>query len=419
MRTIYTVLIFTYTFFIKIASLFSNKASLWVRGRKDIFKTISDSLQNEKNKIIWVHASSLGEFEQGRPVIERIKVKYPNFKIVLTFFSPSGYEVKKDYKNADYIFYLPADTPYNSKAFVSLVKPQLAIFIKYEYWFNYLDILYKKSIPVFFISAIFRPEHYFFRFYGRWALKRLQLVSHFFVQNKLSETLLNANGITQVTVSGDTRFDRVIKITTEPKAFPQMEEFGKNSKILIAGSTWPKDDALLLDFFKNRNHEIKLVIAPHEINNEYINKLMYDTKSRCCKFSELSESNASEFDVVIVDGIGFLSHLYRYASIAYIGGGFGKGIHNILEAACFGLPVIFGPHYKKFAEALSLAEEGGAFPISNNNDLYVILTKLLNDVKYHQLVSDISKNFVLRNSGATDIIDEKIKMLLNQNQAFI
>jgi len=387
-----------------MVSPFNVKAKLWVEGRRQIFDKITAALKDEKQPLIWVHASSLGEFEQGRPVIESFKATYPNHKIMLTFFSPSGYEIRKNYNKADYIFYLPPDTIYNSKKFIALTKPKIAIFIKYEFWFNYLNTLHKNDIPVFFISAIFRDNHYFFNFYGGWALAQLRKVNYFFVQNKASEVILNKHGITNVAVSGDTRFDRVLSIASLPVSLPAVEAFARSNKVIISGSSWPKDDDLFIELIKTKVENVKYIIAPHEINTDYIEKLIHTFGHRACIYSKLNEQNATDFDIVIVDGIGYLSGLYRYAHIAYIGGGFGKGIHNILEAACFGLPVIFGPNYQKFPEAVELIKKEGAFCITDEKSLLNIVNKLLNDNIYFNATSEICISFVNNNSGATDKI---------------
>lgn len=408
MYFVYTFLIRCYTIAISLLSVFNKKACLWVSGRKGVFQKMTAALADEKVPLIWVHASSLGEFEQGRPLIEKLKKEKPQYKILLTFFSPSGYEIRKNYKGADYIFYLPADTPANARKFLDISSPVIAIFIKYEYWFNYLKEIKKRQLPCFFVSAIFAPGHYFFKFYGKWSLEKLKNVTHFFVQDEKSRDLLLKHDINNVTVSGDTRFDRVVEITKRAKDFIQVEAFAQNHKVFIAGSTWPEDDSLILDYIQKKSHPLKYIIAPHSINDAYISRLKNKTVIRTCLFSELTTENAGSYDVLIVDGIGYLSHLYKYGHIAYIGGGFGKGIHNILEAACWGLPVVFGPRYKKFREAVELINKGAAFSVSNFRDLENRTEEMLKEDKYYKQLSDISKNYVINKSGATNTIVEHL-----------
>ena len=408
MRIIYTFFIYCYTFIVRMVSPFNAKAKLWVSGRRHLLERIAASLKNEKQPLIWIHASSLGEFEQGRPVIEKIKDLYPHYKIMLTFFSPSGYEIRKNYNKADYIFYLPADTLSNAKKFISLTKPKIAVFVKYEYWFNYLNQLNKKGIPVFYISSIFRNNHYFFKFYGCWALSQLKKVNYFFVQNEISKNILNNHGISNVIISGDTRFDRVMSIASQNVSLPVVSTFVQNSKVIILGSSWPKDDSLFIGLIKTNIKGVKFIIAPHEINTDYIKKLLQTLGSKACTYSMLNEENAQKMDIVVIDGIGYLSALYRYAHLAYIGGGFGKGIHNILEAACFGLPVIFGPNYQKFSEAVELINKKGAFSISEEVPLIRKVNELLNDDFYFKATSEICISFVNSKSGATDKILNKL-----------
>ena len=395
-----------------MVSPFNVKAKLWVQGRRHIMAHIAEVLKEETQPLIWIHASSLGEFEQGRPVIEKIKALYPHYKILLTFFSPSGFEIRKNYNKADYIFYLPADTMVNAKKFIALTKPKIAVFIKYEYWFNYLNQLHKKEIPIFFISSIFRENHYFFKFYGYWSLAQLKKVSYFFVQNEASKNILINHGVNNVTVSGDTRFDRVKSIASLPVELPLIKAFSDNRKVVILGSSWPKDDELFTTLIKTNIKGVKYIIAPHEINADYIQKLLNTFGERTCVYSKLNASNAEKTNIVIVDGVGYLSALYRYAHIAYIGGGFGKGIHNILEAACFGLPVIIGPEYQKFSEAVTLIQEKGAFCITDEKLLIKKVNELLNDDIYFKETSEICFSFVNSNSGATDVIIKKLNEYL-------
>jgi 3-deoxy-D-manno-octulosonic-acid transferase len=362
--------------------------------------------------VAWFHCASLGEFEQVRPVIEAFRKAQPDWKIVLTFFSPSGYEIRKNYEEADYICYLPLDTPGNARKFIRLVKPSLVVFVKYEFWFRYLDELYREKIPVNVISAIFRPQQHFFKWYGGWARKQLKKVTGFFVQDEASAELLRAKGIGQVTVSGDTRFDRVDAIAQNAKPFPLVEKFAGSSPVFLAGSTWPADEALILELIEAHGDKMKFIIAPHEVKPERIKALKDVIQNSKFKiqndkvevFSNLSEENAASCNILIIDSIGQLSHLYQYATIAYIGGGFGVGIHNILEAATFGKPVIFGPKYEKFREAVELIEAGGAFSVHNPEQLSHRTIELLGNNELYQKSSSICSDYVNQKKGATEII---------------
>jgi len=364
MNCIYTTGIYFYRFLIFIASLFNSKAKQWIVGRKDLMLNLKKSISHS-DRIAWFHCASLGEFEQGRPLIEAYKQVNPTVKILLTFFSPSGFEIRRNYDQADYVFYLPIDTPPNAKSFINIIRPEIVFFIKYEFWFNYLKVLHKKSIPVYVISAVFRSEQYFFKWYGKWARKHLKNINHFFVQDKQSAKILKENGFSQVTLSGDTRFDRVASIAAHNKLFEQIRFFSKDALTLIAGSTWPADEEVIAKFINNPTNNIRLIIAPHEVNREHIAQLKNLFTVSCTCFSETNEQSQIKSKVLIIDSIGILSHVYQYGDIAYIGGGFGKGIHNILEAATFGLPILFGPNFQKFNEAKELIELGAAFTINN------------------------------------------------------
>ena len=399
----YNILIYFYNYCILIASLFNKKARLWRKGRKDIFKKIKYRINSDEN-IVWFHASSLGEFEQGRPVIEAFRKKHPNYKILLTFFSPSGFEVRKNYESADYVFYLPIDSRKSAKKFVELINPKIVFFIKYEFWFNYLNVLSKKKIPVYIISAIFRPEQHFFKWYGGWFRKQLNCFNHFFVQNKESKKLLNSIGYQNVTISGDTRFDRVSEVASQKKSFPLIEQFKGTSELFVAGSTWEPDESLISDLIAANIPNLKFLIAPHEVHPEHINQILKKFNGNKLKFSEANEANLKQANILIIDSIGILLHLYQYSTITYIGGGFSDGIHNILEAATFGNPVIFGPKYQKFQEAKDLLKQGGAFNINNSSELISITKKLLEDKNFHIKTSKTCTDYVIQNKGATEII---------------
>jgi 3-deoxy-D-manno-octulosonic-acid transferase len=416
MQIIYNIIIRFYCLFILLGSTFNRKARLWIRGRRNWEKRLVQNIHSG-SPFVWFHAASLGEFEQGRPVIETLRKKFPHLKILLTFFSPSGYETRKNYEGADYVCYLPADTPRNAKRFIEIVKPEFALFIKYEYWFNYLSEMHKNEIPVYIVSAIFRPKQIFFRWYGTWFRNQLKNISMFFVQNEFSFKLLNNAGIEQVKLSGDTRFDRVASIVSLQNENPTVEAFSSGYKIILGGSTWPPDEKLLESHLKKAGSDIKLIIAPHEIHEERIRSIEhlfgnFNTQ----RYSRATSQNVQQCRVLIIDGIGFLSGLYRYCHVACIGGGFGKGIHNILEAVTFGKPVIFGPEYKKFDEAVALIKKGGAFKVSNEVDHHDRLNQILTDDAFHNKASLICRQFIANNTGATKIILDFLAIKLKANQ---
>lgn len=385
-------------------SLFNHKARLWVDGRKGIFEKVKKAI-NPEEKIAWIHCASLGEFEQGRPVIEALKKEIPELKIFLTFFSPSGFEVRKNYTGADYIFYLPHDSKKNARLLINLVKPQFVVFVKYEFWYYYLSELHNDNIPAYLISAIFRKNQVFFKWYGEWYRNMLFFFRHIFVQDNDSLLILNKEGITNVTVAGDTRFDRVFNVSMNTRTIPDLEKFCDGKFTVVAGSTWQKDDELLAGWFMNSPEDLKLIIAPHEIHESRISWLEKQFEGRTIRFSKLnSEINSIVHTVLIIDNIGMLSSVYRYGKIAYIGGGFGKGIHNILEAATFGLPVIFGPNFSNFREACELINLGGASSISNIQELKKILDQMILSYDLLKKQSLVSGKYVQSNIGATKII---------------
>ena len=403
MAFLYNLSIFFYSLLIHCAGLFNKKARLWIEGRKNVFTKIKNTISS-KELIAWFHCASLGEFEQGRTVIEHLRKRHPEYKILLTFFSPSGYEVRKNYKAADYIFYLPLDTSGNAKRFLDIVKPSIVFFIKYEFWFNYIRNLRKKNIPFFVISANFRHGQHFFKWYGGWFRQQLRSITHIFVQNKESLELLKKINITQATVSGDTRFDRVHEITGNIKTFPVIQKFCEGSDVFIAGSSWPPDEEFLTRLVNSGKMNYKFIIAPHLVDKPHVARLIEKIKEHVVKYSEADEENVMCAKVLVIDCIGILSHVYRYGKIAYIGGGFGSGIHNILEAATFGLPVIFGPKYHKFQEAIALIKEGGAFSISDYTGFVNVVMKLYYNPELLRNASEIARNFVQKNIGATKII---------------
>ena len=404
MIVIYNILIRLYFFAILVASVFNPKARLWIKGRKNIFKKIKQSI-DKTQPIVWFHCASLGEFEQGRPVIEALKQEYPKYKILLTFFSPSGYEIRKNYAGADYIFYLPIDTKKNAAKFIQAVNPKMVFFVKYEFWHHYLNILHKESIPVFIFSAIFRKNQLFFKWYGRFYKKMLHKFNFLFVQNNESKVLLNSINITNVEITGDTRFDRVSSIASQSKNIPIIEAFKQNKLTIIAGSTWKPDEELLIQFINSgKENELKYIIAPHEIFIDNIERIEKSINKKVIRYSQANEQNVLESQVIIIDNIGLLSSLYKYGDIAYIGGGFGKGIHNVLEAATFGLPLVFGTNYHQFNEAVQLVDLKAAFVVNNFFDLDKIFKILLTNKILLKNTGEISKNYVVSNLGATSRI---------------
>lgn len=399
MNLLYNIIIFLHYFSIKIASVFNVKARQWIEGRKNIFERML-YYQNKDAKLIWFHCASLGEFEQGRPVMEELKRENPDIKLLVTFYSPSGFEAMKGYKNADYIFYLPLDKPSHVKRFFNIWKPSIAVFIKYEFWYNYFNEAYKRKIPLILVSATFRSNQHFFKFYGFWFRSQLKKITYILAQNDDSVDLLINSGVKNVLLSGDTRFDRVYDISLNPAKYRDIEAFIGSSRVFIVGSMWDKDGEIIAELVnRGYNDNIKYIVAPHEIDECKINDFSNKLNSKVVKLSDTDKSEYSSAKVLIIDRIGILCHVYQYATIAYIGGGFGKGIHNILEAAVFGTPVIFGPNYKKFNEAIELVKCGGAFPITNLKELLHINDKLLGNYNLLENASKCSKEYVYQNKG--------------------
>jgi 3-deoxy-D-manno-octulosonic-acid transferase len=398
MLFLYDVGICLYTLLIALFSLKNKKAQFWTKGRKGVFELIERSIDKNK-QYSWFHFASLGEFEQGRPVLEKLKTDHPETSIVITFFSPSGYEVRKNYALADHVFYLPIDTKYNAAKLVRLLNPKIAVFTKYEYWYHYFEALHSNNTPLYIISGIFRKEQAFFRWYGGLHRKMLGWVSHLFVQNEESKDLLSEIGIKHVTVSGDTRFDRVDFNAKNPIKISLIEEFSKSKNTFIAGSTWLEDEKLIRTLIELMP-EWNFIIAPHEVNEnriESIEKLFPNS----IRFSKLQEGEQLlNSQVLIIDGMGILSSIYQYGQIAYIGGGFGVGIHNTLEAAAFGLPVIFGPNYARFMEAVELVEKGAAFSIKDAEDLKSKILPLTKE-ENRLIISEKARQYVQSRTGAT------------------
>ncbi|MFT3793445.1 3-deoxy-D-manno-octulosonic acid transferase [Flavobacterium sp.] len=405
---IYDLLVSTAGLALKIIALFSPKMKLFVEGRKTVFGTLSDKIK-PSDQTIWFHAASLGEYEQGLPVIEKIKEKHPNHKIVLTFFSPSGYEVRKNNAVADVTVYLPLDTKSNARKFLDEARPDLAFFIKYEYWPNYLDELKKRQIKTYLISGIFREKQLFFKWYGGFYRKALDTFEHFFVQNMHSKELLLQLGKTNVTVSGDTRFDRVAAILEKDNTLDFISEFKNDTLAIVVGSSWPKDESLLVNYINSTPHSVKFIIAPHNIKSEQIQQLRNSISKKVVLFSEKEGKNLSDFDVFLIDTIGILTKIYSYADIAYVGGGFGNpGVHNILEPATFGVPIVIGPNFSHFAEATALVGNGGCISIANQNELDEAFENLIRNEDIRHEKGNICSTFVQMNKNATQIILKQI-----------
>ena len=413
MYFIYNITVIVASFFIKIVAIFNKKIKLFVEGRKDVFIKLTKDLKSDDN-VIWFHCASLGEFEQGRPILEKIKAqtlnsksKFYNFKILVTFFSPSGYEVRKNYTVANLITYLPLDTKRNVKKFIEIVNPALAIFVKYEFWPNLLKELKTKQIKTILVSGIFRENQTFFKSYGGWMRKSLNSFDHFFVQNETSVELLKSIGLNNITLSGDTRFDRVYEITQDVIKLDFVEQFKDNKTTLVAGSTWHKDEVLITDYINNDSNlsdNSKFIIAPHNINPQNIQKLKQSITKKVVLFTEKSNKNLNEFEVLIIDTIGLLTQIYKYGDIAYIGGGFGTGIHNVLEPATFGIPIIIGPKYHKFNEAKDLIDLKACISIKNSDELNKSLTILFGDDDLRKNRGDIAKDYIINNIGSTQKI---------------
>lgn len=404
---LYTFGQYLYGFAVRIAALSNTKAMLWVQGRRNAFDYLENNLCNDDD-VIWIHAPSLGEFEQARPLIHQIKSQLPQFKLVLTFYSPSGYELRKDYPGIDCISYLPIDTPSNASKFIELLNPKHTFFVKYDFWPHYLNELQKRGHAHYFISSIFRPNQYFFKFYGAWMLDLLSKVNHFFVQNQESKNILNRYGVDRVSTVGDTRFDQVIYASKFAIELPILKAFKGDSLLFIAGSSWPKEEIILKDYIKNFGSAFKYVIAPHEINKAHI--LQYKSKipGKVILYSECSLEEVHQADILIIDNIGMLSKIYQYADFAYIGGGFGKGIHNILEAAVFGMPIFIGPNNSNFKEAKDLKKLKVAIEIYSAKEMIIetdIITSnynILNEMKLKSL------GYIKQNGGATSRILDHI-----------
>jgi 3-deoxy-D-manno-octulosonic-acid transferase len=409
---IYKIALRSYKLLIKAASPFNKKAKLWSEGRKDLIVKLRMQLKNNRSPIAWFHCASLGEFEQARPVIGKFKIQNPKSKILLTFFSPSGYEIRKNYEGADYIYYLPLDSKRNARRFIEVVKPSIAFFVKYEFWYYYLSELKKNAIPVISFSAIFRKNQLFFRSYGTFYKNMLKKFDRIFVQNEESYYLLKSININNTEIGGDTRFDRVKEISEHKKDIVIAEKFKGHQKLMVIGSSWPEDMKLLVPFINAFDQGLKFIIAPHELHEKDLADIEALIRRKSIRFSMADQNNIDQYDVLIIDNIGMLSSLYQYGEFAYIGGAFGKGLHNILEAATYGMPVFFGPDYKKFNEATELVKLGAAIPVKDLNELNIQFSRLWKNENLRIDLANKSRVFIEKNTGATDKILSYCKPML-------
>ena len=412
MVVLYNFLILILRAGFRIASLFHPKAKAFVKGRKGVFKRMESLFNTNQSPVVWIHCASLGEFEQGRPLIEALKREYRNVKILLTFFSPSGYEVRKNYNQADLVIYLPWDTASNASRFINIAKPTFAVFVKYEYWFHYTDVLKKKNVPIISISSIFRRDQAFFKSYGGFYRNILKNFSHFFVQNDLSLRLLRSIGIQNSSLAGDTRFDRVYEIVKHGEEIPIARKFKNGQNTFVVGSCWPEDFEVISPLVNQNN--TKFIIAPHEITDDFISSLEKSFTVKSVRYSQAENTNHIEdYQVLIIDNIGMLSRLYRYGEFAFVGGAFGKGLHNILEAACYGVPIFFGnKNYEKFQEATDLINRGGAFEVKDYTD-FKAKYEMMNIPENFLLACEVTKLYVAENLGATEKIMRYCRTLLN------
>lgn len=409
MRTIYTFFIRLYALVVSIVALWHPKAKLWKNGRKHWETTLQQKIPEER-KIVWFHCASLGEFDQGLPVMEQLKNNEPELFFVVSFFSPSGYEHRKKHPIIDLICYIPIDTQKNANRFIQIVRPAYAVFVKYEFWYNFLNTLYCNQIPTVFISSNFRPSQPFFKWYGGWFRKQLKQITAFFVQNETSKKLLTDIGIQSVFVSGDTRFDRVAKLAQQTHSLPLIEKFKNNHFLLVAGSSWQPEEKILEKMMKKQWKHLKLIIAPHDVSEPHILQIEKQFPNQTIRYTEATPENIVDKNILLINNIGILNKIYRYADTAFIGGAFGKGLHNILEAACYGVPIIFGPKFQKFPEATMIMQAAGGFHINSTASFIHIFEKLFNDNEFLIQTKRNSAHFVQSHQGATDII---IKYLIN------
>ena len=407
---LYTLGIRIYAVLVALVARWNSKAKLWHEGRKNLLQRMAQAITSGE-RIVWIHVSSLGEFEQGRPIIEQLKREHPEYKILVTFFSPSGYEIRKNYSGADYIFYMPIDTPSNAKRFLDIVNPELVVFVKYEYWLNFLSELRRRKIRTFIVSAIFRRNSIFFKWYGNMWRRALDSFEVIFVQNEESKRLLSEIGFDNVVVAGDTRFDRVADIAAAAKRIELIEKFKGDKRLFVAGSTWGPDEEILQQLI-NDNPQIKFIVAPHEMDNSRIERLLRETKGGAVRYTECSGGELpKECQLLVLDTVGLLSSVYGYAEWSYIGGGFGVGIHNTLEAATFGLPIAFGPNYMKFKEARDMISLGAAVSVKSYEELEAWFSPLRDSESKRQSVARIAKDYTAKNQGATSLFIKTVEQV--------
>ncbi len=411
MYILYNLAIYIASLILQIVAFFNSKIGLFVNGRKNVFSDL-EKVITEHDATIWIHSASLGEFEQGLPIIEKLKFEYPDYKIVVSFFSPSGFEVIKHTSKVDIVTYLPLDTPKNARRFIKILQPRIAIFIKYEIWPNMINELSNNSIPILLISAIFKSNQIYFKWYGKLMRNALQKFSHIFVQDGESEKLLRSIGLENTTINGDTRFDRVSEFRQQDNSLEFMDRFKQDYPCLVMGSTWPKDEEILLDYINTSSHKIKYVIAPHEIKTKEIERLRESIHKNNILLSESSENDIGNAEILIVDTIGLLTKIYSYADIAYVGGAFTKGLHNTLEPAVFGVPVIIGPDFSGFKEAEELVALKGIFPITNKADFTKLADKLILDIDFRRSTGNINASYISKNKGASIQIMNHIRTLI-------
>ncbi len=404
----YNLAIYIYQLGVMLYSLFDKKVRKMFVGERRAFKVLRDKV-DPTAKYVWFHAASLGEFEQGRPLMEHLRKLHPEYKILLTFFSPSGYEVRKNYEGADIICYLPLDTPTNALRFLRTIRPCMAFFIKYEFWYNYLHILKHRGVPTYSVSSIFRPDQIFFRPYGRQYARVLKCFTRFFVQNEESRQLLGKIGITDVEITGDTRFDRVLQIAEQAKQLPVVEAFKQHRNVFVAGSSWQPDEDIFIKFF-NEHREWKLIIAPHVIDEDHLRQIMSKLQRKAVRYTQTSIEEAAEADCLIIDCFGLLSSIYHYGEVAYVGGGFGAGIHNVLEAAVWSVPVIFGPNNKRFQEAQELLAVKGGFEINDERQFSELMTRLMTDEDYLHEHGKAAGDYVKGRAGAAGKILSEVNL---------
>lgn len=409
MRILYTFAVCLYTLGIYMASLFNTKARKWIEGRKNWKADLKKKIKHEN--YFWVHCASLGEFEQGRPLIEKLKKEQPHIPLLLSFFSPSGFEIRKNYAFADVVCYLPSDTPKNVKQFLDLVKPSAAIFIKYEFWFNYLNEIKKRNIPCYLVSGVFRPNQHFFKFYGNWFKRHLKCFTFFFLQNEESGLLLKKAGFINYLKAGDTRFDRCVENAASAKEIDSIKEFKENQFLVVAGSSWPSEEKIIADYMNKQQKGVKCIIAPHEIHETHLCLIESLFTVPVVRYSKLNKENIQNAQVLLIDNIGMLSSLYQYADLAIIGGAFHGRLHNSLEAAVFGVPVLFGPNHHKNFEAKDLIQRKAAFSFSTIDEFAKWMKKFLNEPSFAAESANAAKNYIAENTGATDKI---FKILFNK-----